>query len=78
MSILSFFIPPSLQVSILSQLEHPNVISLVGVCMRPKPMMLLEYAELGSLRSLYPYDHLSNMIKHRIALQVGIQYIIMT
>ena len=59
------------QVSILSQLEHPHIISLVGVCMRPKPMMLLEYAQLGSLRSLHPYNHLSNQLKHRIAIQVG-------
>ena len=60
-----------LQVSILSQLDHPHIISLVGVCMRPKPMMLLEYAQLGSLRSLHPYNLLTNQLKHRIALQVS-------
>ena len=58
------------QVSILCQLDHPHIISLVGVCMRPKPMMLLEYAQLGSLRSLHPYNLLTNQLKHRIALQV--------
>ena len=58
------------QVSILSQMVHPNIIRLVGVCLRPKPMLLLEYAELGSLASFSPYINVSNNLKHRIAIQV--------
>ena len=56
--------------SILNQLEHPNVISMVAVCLRPKPMLLLEYAELGSLSSLHPYSNVTMTLKHRIAIQV--------
>lgn len=56
--------------SILSQLEHPNIITLVGICLRPKPMLILEYAELGSLASFSPYRRVSHNLKHRIAIQV--------
>jgi hypothetical protein len=38
--------------------------------MRPKAMLLLEYAELGSLSSFDPYSNLSLPLKHRIAVQV--------
>ena len=65
--------PPSLlftQVQILSRIKHPFIISLVAVCVRPKAMLLLEYAELGSLSSFYPYSNLSLPLKHRIAVQV--------
>ena len=58
------------QVQILSKLHHPHIISLVGVCLRPKAMLVLEYAELGSLSSMKPYSNMSMPLKHRIALQV--------
>ena len=33
-------------------------------------MLVLEYAELGSLNSMKPYNNISRVLKHRIALQV--------
>ncbi len=58
------------QVQILSRCKHPYIISMVAVTLRPKAMLFLEYAQLGSLNSLYPYSNLSNTLKHRIAFQV--------
>ncbi len=58
------------QVQILSRIKHPYIISMVAVTLRPKAMLFLEFAELGSLASLYPYSNLSNTLKHRIAFQV--------
>ena len=55
----------------MSQLVHPTIIGLVGVCLRPKPMLLLEYAELGSLASFHPFSNISVNLKHRITLQVS-------
>ena len=60
------------QVSILQHMEHPYIIGLVGVCLKPTPMLLLEYAELSSLRSLSPYTTLGHSLKHRIAIQVPV------
>ena len=51
-------------------MKHPFIISMIGVCMRPKAMLLLEFAELGSLSSFDPYSNLSLPLKHRIAVQV--------
>ena len=64
------------EVSILSYLSHPNIVSLVGVCMRPKPMLLLEYATLGSLRQ-QQYKTISYNMKHSIMAQVasGLAYL---
>ena len=64
------------EVSILSYLSHPNIVSLVGVCMRPKPMLLLEYATLGSLRQ-QQYKTISYNVKHCIMAQVasGLAYL---
>ncbi len=59
-----------MQVQVLSKLSHPHIISLVGVCVRPKAMLILEYAELGSLSTMKPYSNMSMLLKHRIALQV--------
>ena len=59
------------QIQILSQLEHPCIISMIAVCMRPQAMLLLEYAELGSLNSFHPYRNMNRSLKHRIALQVN-------
>ena len=59
------------QVSILRVMLHPYIIGLVGVCLKPTPMLILEYAELSSLRSLSPYTNLGHSLKHRIAIQVS-------
>ncbi len=61
---------PYSQVQILCRIKHPYIISMVAVTLRPKAMLFLEFAELGSLASLYPYSNLSNTLKHRIAFQV--------
>jgi hypothetical protein len=58
------------QVQVLSKLHHPHIIGLVGVCLRPKAMLVLEYAELGSLNMMKPYSNMNLTLKHRIALQV--------
>ena len=63
--------PTHAQVQILSRIKHPYIISMVAVTLRPKAMLFLEFAELGSLASLYPYSNLSNTLKHRIAFQVS-------
>jgi serine/threonine protein kinase len=36
--------------------QHPNVVSLVGVCSAWPPRLVVEYAELGDLRS-YLMEH---------------------
>ena len=46
------------------------MIGLVGVCLKPKAMLVLEYAELGCLTSMKPYRSLNTQLKHRVALQV--------
>lgn len=56
----------------MSQLNHPHIIAMVAVCLRPKPMLIMEYAELGSLYSAYPYTNVGVALKHSIALQVGV------
>ena len=59
------------EVDILTKLQHPCLISIYGVCLRPR-MLLLEFAPLGNLD-----DHLksgrgplSRGMQHRIGLQV--------
>ena len=51
-------------------MSHPNIIKLVGIVRRPKSMLVLEYAELGSLNAFSPYSSVSSNLKHRIATQV--------
>ncbi len=55
-------------------MNHPSIIKLVGIILRPKAMLLMEYAELGSLNALSPYSSVSNNLKHRIAMQVMYMY----
>ena len=40
------------EVVILSQLQHPCLVSLLGVSVRPSLLVLLELAAMGSLRSV--------------------------
>ena len=59
------------EVNILKRLHHPCLISVEGVSLRPRAL-LLEYAPLGSLASaLTSKRDLSKGLKHRIALQVS-------
>jgi len=58
-------------VHILSRLSHPHIIGLVGVCTKPKAMLVMEYAELKSLNNMKPYRSLSTQLKHRMAIQVS-------
>ena len=60
------------ELTIMSQLDHPRVVSLIGVCLKPL-CMVLQLAPLGSLR-----DHLSLCpsgmkcsVAHRLLYQVG-------
>ena len=60
------------ELTIMSQLDHPRVVSLIGVCLKPL-CMVLQLAPLGSLR-----DHLSLCprgmkcsVVHRLLYQVG-------
>jgi serine/threonine protein kinase len=36
--------------SLLKQLDHTNVIKLLGACTSNPPLLVMEYAEFGSLR----------------------------
>lgn len=40
------------ELSVLSQLKHENIISLVGVMVVP-PSILLEYAPMGTMKEMY-------------------------
>ena len=71
----NFYYCVDLQIQILSKIIHPHVISLIGVCLKPKAMLVLEYAELGSLSSMKPYSSFNTVLKHRITIQVCYNYV---
>ncbi len=59
------------ELSIMSQLQHPRVVALVGVCLKPLAMVL-KLAPLGSLRNhinLCPHGMQSHMA-HQVLYQV--------
>ena len=63
------------ELTIMSQLDYPRVVSLIGVCLKPL-CMVLQLAPLGSLR-----DHLGLCprgmkcsIAHRLLYQVRLYY----
>ena len=63
----SFF---SLQVTVLRSLRHPSVVSLLGVPIQPRAIVL-ELAPLGSMATvLKGKSPLDKMVQNRIALQV--------
>ena len=64
------------EVSILSQLNHPNIIKLEGVCLRPKPLLVLEYAEFRSLQNVN-LASFSLLLKRSVAAQIasGLAYL---
>ena len=56
----------------MRHLQHRSIISLVGVLLSPR-LLVMEYAPLRSLRSmLRRKEHFSRNMHHRIALQVGL------
>lgn len=60
------------EVRFLAKLRHPSIIDLVGMCLRPCPIAVLELAPLGSLNMIFRRDQkLSRGIQHRIAMQVA-------
>ena len=59
------------ELTIMSQLDHPRVVSLIGVCLKPL-CMVLQLAPLGSLRDhlkLCPRGMKCN-VSHRLLYQV--------
>ncbi|XP_065071616.1 leucine-rich repeat serine/threonine-protein kinase 2-like isoform X2 [Rhopilema esculentum] len=65
------------EVTILQQLHHPSLVSMVGVILRPSRCLVLELATKGSLRKVLNRDHLSRGMQQRIASQVadGLAYL---
>lgn len=60
------------EVRFLAKFRHPSIIDLVGMCLRPFLIAVLELAPLGSLNALFRRDQkLSRGMQHRIAMQVG-------
>lgn len=60
------------ELSIMSQLQHPRVVALVGVCLRPLAMVL-KLAPLGTLRNhidLCPHG-MMNQVAHEVLYQVS-------
>jgi len=64
------------EVDILTKLQHPCLISIEGVSLRPR-MLLLEHAPLGNLDDTLKSGRgpLSRGMQHRITLQVWTLYI---
>ncbi|XP_057306115.1 leucine-rich repeat serine/threonine-protein kinase 2-like isoform X1 [Hydractinia symbiolongicarpus] len=65
------------EVDILCRLHHPCLMSLIGVCLRPR-LLLLEYAPLGNLENTLTSGRgLSRGMQHRIAVQIseGLAYL---
>ncbi len=60
----------SAQVTILRQLQHPSLVSMEGVALNPR-VLVLELAQLGSLASVLRSKKVTNRsLQHRIAMQV--------
>ncbi|XP_066910752.1 leucine-rich repeat serine/threonine-protein kinase 2-like isoform X2 [Clytia hemisphaerica] len=65
------------EVDILTKIQHPCLISITGVSLRPR-MLLLEYAPLGNLDVVLKSGRaMSRGIQHRIGLQIieGLAYL---
>ena len=60
------------ELSIMSQLQHPRVVALVGVCLKPLAMVL-KLAPLGSLRhhvDLCPHG-MQSSVAHQVLYQAS-------
>ncbi len=62
----------------MAQFNHPNIVTLVGVCTLPPTeptLIVLEYMHLGALlgylRSPMVFNQLEELTKIRMALDVG-------
>ncbi|XP_033749578.1 leucine-rich repeat serine/threonine-protein kinase 1-like [Pecten maximus] len=55
------------EVAVTSKLHHPCVISFIGICVKPKLLMCLEFAALGSLRNVLDSEKVNRkpFNKHR-------------
>lgn len=65
------------ELSVLSQLNHENIVSLVGVLVVP-PSILLEYAPMGTMKEVYKAyrqssQHLLPDVCQATIIQVGIK-----
>ena len=63
------------ELTIMSHLQHPRVVALVGVCLKPLAMVL-KLAPLGSLRdhiNLCPLG-MQAQVAHQVLFQVYNQY----
>ena len=66
------------ELSVLSQLNHENIISLVGVLVVP-PSILLEYAPMGTMKEVYKsYRQISQRLLPEICQATIIQVQVLT
>ncbi|XP_041348341.1 leucine-rich repeat serine/threonine-protein kinase 2-like isoform X2 [Gigantopelta aegis] len=66
------------EATVLRRLQHPSVISLLAVGLRPCRIVVLEFASLGTLTQILKSEkNLSKVLQHRIALQIaeGLEYL---
>lgn len=62
-----------MQVNVL-RLSHPSIVKLKAVSLKPEPTLLLEFAEYGTLCSYIASNSLSRQLKHKIGLQVHMEF----
>ncbi|TKY65034.1 Receptor protein kinase FERONIA [Spatholobus suberectus] len=62
------------EIEMLSQLRHPNIVSLIGCCYESNEMILVyEFMDCGNLRDhLYDTDNPSLSWKHRLQICIGV------
>ncbi|KAG5092958.1 hypothetical protein JHK82_051736 [Glycine max] len=62
------------EIEMLSQLRHPNIVSLIGYCYESNEMILVyEFMDCGNLRDhLYDTDNPSLSWKHRLQTCIGV------
>ncbi|KHN30329.1 Receptor-like protein kinase FERONIA [Glycine soja] len=62
------------EIEMLSQLRHPNVVSLIGYCYESNEMIVVyEFMDRGNLHDhIYDTDNLSLSWKHRLQVCIGV------